>query len=242
MPQSTSEVGHAKNMENFADLIQFCSGYGASYNPSKDYLKLPALNTKLSDAQLSLINVQAAHAAFINAVNSRQEVFAPLSKLATRIQNALDASGVPDNIVQDAKTYVRKLKGKRASTLPPTEPGQEPNINSVSQMSFDQRIENFSQLIILLETVPAYTPNEPELQITALKNLLEDMKDSNSEHGAALVQVSNSRLARNIVLYNTEGGLVNLASEVKKYVKSVYGATAPEYKQISGIKFWSKKI
>jgi hypothetical protein len=242
MAKSTSEVGHAKNVENFADLIHFCTGYGATYNPSKDYLKLPALNTKLSDAQLSLTDVQSANAAFINAVNARQEIFEPLSKLATRILNALDASGVPDNIVQDAKTYARKLKGERASTLPPLEPGQEPNIKSTSQMSFDQRIENFSQLIILLESVPAYTPNEPDLQITALKNLLEDMKDSNSAHGAVLVQISNSRLARNVVLYNTEGGLVELASEVKKYVKSVYGAAAPEFKQINGIKFKTFKI
>ena len=33
---STSETGHAKNVANFEDLISFCNGYGATYNPSKD--------------------------------------------------------------------------------------------------------------------------------------------------------------------------------------------------------------
>ncbi|MBK7148718.1 MAG: hypothetical protein IPH78_07800 [Bacteroidetes bacterium] len=32
---STTETGHAKNVANFEDLISFCTGYGASYNPSK---------------------------------------------------------------------------------------------------------------------------------------------------------------------------------------------------------------
>ena len=38
---STSEVGHAKNVANFQDLIEFVTGYGATYNPSKSSLKLP---------------------------------------------------------------------------------------------------------------------------------------------------------------------------------------------------------
>lgn len=33
---STSEVGHAKNVANFQDLIAFVDGYGATYNPTKN--------------------------------------------------------------------------------------------------------------------------------------------------------------------------------------------------------------
>lgn len=36
---STSETGHAKNVANFQDLIEFVTGYGATYNPSKQSLK-----------------------------------------------------------------------------------------------------------------------------------------------------------------------------------------------------------
>jgi hypothetical protein len=47
---STTETGHAKNVANFEDLISFCTGYGASYNPSKASIKLAALTTKRTDA------------------------------------------------------------------------------------------------------------------------------------------------------------------------------------------------
>jgi hypothetical protein len=30
-----------KNVASFEDLISFCTGYGATYNPSKAALKLP---------------------------------------------------------------------------------------------------------------------------------------------------------------------------------------------------------
>jgi hypothetical protein len=40
------ETGHAKNVATFEDLISFCTGYGATYNPSKAALKLPALTTQ----------------------------------------------------------------------------------------------------------------------------------------------------------------------------------------------------
>ena len=41
---STSETGHAKNVANFEDLISFCNGYGAAYNPSKAALTITELN------------------------------------------------------------------------------------------------------------------------------------------------------------------------------------------------------
>lgn len=42
---STSETGHAKNVANFQDLIEFVTAYGATYNPSKNNLQLPQLIT-----------------------------------------------------------------------------------------------------------------------------------------------------------------------------------------------------
>jgi len=41
---STPETGHAKNVSKLESLISFVKGYGATYNPSKDSIKLVALN------------------------------------------------------------------------------------------------------------------------------------------------------------------------------------------------------
>jgi hypothetical protein len=47
---STTETGHAKNVATFEDLMSFCTVYGATYNPSKAALKLPALTTQNTGA------------------------------------------------------------------------------------------------------------------------------------------------------------------------------------------------
>ena len=68
---STSEVGHAKNVANFTDLIAYCNAYGATYNPSHAPLQLAALNTLLTSAQNQLTNVTTAKNAFDTATGNR---------------------------------------------------------------------------------------------------------------------------------------------------------------------------
>lgn len=241
---STSETGHAKNVANFETLISFCSGYGASFNPSKAAIKLPALNTLLTDAKTSLTAINTALPASTNAVNAREIVFAPLRTLATKIVNAVDASDVPKQVVKDVKSIARKLQGRRATPKaatvvddPNTPEDESKKSNSASQMSYDNRIENMEKLIQLLSSQPGYAPNETELQVASLNTLLADMQAKNTAAINALTPVSNARIARNNLLYKKGTGLIDIAGEVKKYVKSVFGASSPQYKQVGGLKF-----
>jgi hypothetical protein len=246
---STSETGHAKNVANFEDLISFCTGYGATYNPSKASIKLPALNTLFTSAKNSLTAINTALPPSTNAINAREIVFKPLSKLITRVVNSVDASSVPKQVVADVKTIARKLQGKRASdklpvTIPnPAAPEEEsPKSASASQMSFDSRIENMDKLIQLLATQPGYAPNETDVKVATLTTLLADMRTKNTGAINALTPLSNARIARNTLLYAIGTGLVDVAGEVKKYVKSVFGGTSPQYKQVSGLKFTKVKV
>ncbi len=95
---ANSETGHAKNVALFQDLISFCTGYGASYNPNKSSIQLSSLNTLHSGAKDSLEVLKTAHTPWINAVSARELAFEPLSRLITRVINALDASDVPKHI------------------------------------------------------------------------------------------------------------------------------------------------
>jgi len=245
---STTETGHAKNVANFEDLISFCTGYGTAYNPSKASIKLPALNTQFTSAKNSLTTINTLLPPSTNAINAREIVFTPLSKLITRIVNAVDASNVPKQVVADVKTIARKLQGKRGSDKLPTiiddpntpEDESQKSI-SASQMSFDQRIENMDKLIQLLSAQSGYSPNETDLKVTTLTTLLADMRTKNTGAINALTPLSNARIARNTILYATGTGLVDVAGEVKKYVKSVFGGTSPQYKQVSGLKFTKVK-
>lgn len=252
---STSETGHAKNVANFEDMVSFVTGYGVTYNPSKNAIKLPQLNTLLTSAKTSLTATNTTLIPFNNAVNAREIAFAPLSKLVTRIFASLDATDASKQIVKDAKTICRKLQGKRAEKItpppPPPPPADKtilptplpiPPVNiSASQMSFDSWIENFSKLITLLTNEPLYIPNETDVKLITLNTLLTSLKTTNTAVISETTPASNARISRNKILYLPVTGLYDIQLEVKKYVKSVFGARSPEFKQISGIKFTKKR-
>ena len=66
---STSETGHAKNVANFQDLIEFVTGYGGTYNPSKSTLRLADLITLKASAESNLTDVILKNTAYNNKVN-----------------------------------------------------------------------------------------------------------------------------------------------------------------------------
>jgi hypothetical protein len=237
---STSETGHAKNVATFEDLISFCTGYGATYNPSKAALKLTSLTPQLTAAQAALQAVKTAKTAYDNATNSREVVFKPLKSLATKIINALTATDALKQTIDDARTIVNKIRGKRAKKVE-TPDGAEPvKTVSTSQQSYDNMIDHFVQLIALLTAEPKYLPNENELKLTGLNVTLTDLKAKNTGVINAVTAVSNARIARDKALYGEGTGMVVTAMDVKTYVKSVYGASSPQYKQVSKLKFTNR--
>jgi hypothetical protein len=241
---STSETGHAKNVTNLESLITSATALGTSYNPSKDSIKLPALQALLSSSKESLSSVNTAESVYSNAVDARELEFEPMGKLITRVNNALKASDSTTQTDESAKTIIRKLRGKRASAKLKDEEikalqaeGKEVTQISVSQMGYDSRLENFDKLISLLSTVPQYNPNEEELKIDSLKALHTKLKTKNTDVITAYIQLDNARNNRNEVLYKPLTGLVNLASDSKMYIKSVFGASSPQFKQVSKLTF-----
>ena len=242
------ETGHAKNVANFEDLISFCTGYSSAYNPTRESIKIDALNTKLTEAVNVLAAVNAAIPPSTNTINQREIAFAPLGKLMSRVVSAVAASDVATQVVDDVKTIVRKLQGRRATPKKETTPddpqtpqNESSKSHSASQMSYDSRIENLHKLIQLLSSLPGYKPNEPDLSVAGLTTLLTNLKAANTAAINAYTPLSNTRLARNNVLYNTQNGLVVIANYAKAYVKSIYGASSPQYKQISKLKFSAGK-
>lgn len=90
---------------------------------------------------------------------------------------------------------------------------------------------------MLLSSVPFYNPNEEELKIETLKALYNELKEKNTDVLLATVQLDTTRIARNKILYDENTGLVDIALDSKTYIKSVFGATSPQYKQISKLSF-----
>ena len=237
---STSEVGHAKNVANFGDLIAFCTAYGTTYNPPKTTLQLASLGTLLTSARTELNNVITAKNSFDTVTGERQAIFENLKPLATKIINFLAVTDASEQTIADAKTINNKIQGRRAGTIsetPSTEGGTPQNTVSISRQSYDMLTENFATLIDLVASIPTYTPNETELTVASLNDYLGQLQSANTNVTNAEVAYSNARISRDNVLYADGSGLVDIASDIKKYVKAIFGATSSEYKQISGIKF-----
>ena len=162
------------------------------------------------------------------------------------MSNALKASNSSIQADETAKTIFRKLQGKRASAKLTDEEkaaleaeGKEVNQISASQMGYDERVDNFEKLISLLQSIPDYNPNEEELKIETLQALLADLKVKNSEVMKTYFVLESARGVRNDLLYKPLTGVVDISSDVKSYIKSVFGATSTQYKLVSKLRFAS---
>lgn len=184
--------------------------------------------------------------AYTNAVSARESAFAPLGKTITRVNNAIKATDTTENVDESVKTLVRKLQDTRATAKISEEDkqnlaaeGKEVNQISASQMGYDNRLENLYKLIMLLTSIPQYNPNEEELKISTLTALYEDLKAKNMAVINTTTPLSNARIARNEIMYEPLSGLVDISFDSKVYIKSVFGPSSPQYKQVSKLEFKS---
>lgn len=236
-----SEVGHARNLQNFQSLISFVTGYGVIYNPSNSQIELAQLTAAFTLADAAMDNVTAKLGVSKTAINSRQNVFAPLQSRVTRSVNYYASTGAAENSIEDAKSLKRKIDGKRASAVPVDDPNtpedESLNVHSSAQTSYTQRVEHLDNLIAIYLGDAEYDPNENDLKTFALQALSTNMKAATQSVIDSYTDVSNARLERTDTMYTDPNCLFNLQKKVKAYVKGLFGASSDEYKQLSSLKF-----
>lgn len=236
---STSEVGHAKNVANLQKITEQVNVY-TLYNPPVDNLKVANLQTLYTTASTKLTEVEDKRLANKNAIALRQSAFENLKPICTKIINLLNILGLEQGILDQAKSLNRVIQGGQKKTVVPTEEGGEPpKTVSTSRQSYTQQAENFGILLQLLATIPSYTPNEDELKLTNLTTYQTSLVSATQAVDQTEAELNNKLIERDQILYASGTGLYSIAQNVKKYVKSIYGATSPEYANVSAIKFTS---
>jgi len=241
---STTETGHAKNVANLETMITYIDVFGVMYNPSREAIKRPALEALLLKADTSVKLVNSLLPAYSNADAAREVAFEPLNKLITRVESAVKSTETTQQVDENVRTITRKIKGIRATAKLTEEEkkalieeGESAKENSSSQQSFDNRLDNLDKLIQQLDVIPQYTPNEEELKVETLKALYADLKIKNTAVVAAKAPLKMARIQRDEVLYNPLTGLVDIALDTKTYIKSVFGASSLQFKQVSSLEF-----
>ena len=89
-----AETGHNKNVTNFETLIIVCKGFGADYNPSNPNITIPALTIQHTEAKAAVQEVKVTETPFNSIEGQRKTIFKPLKPTATKVINALKATGL----------------------------------------------------------------------------------------------------------------------------------------------------
>lgn len=236
-----SETGHAKNVANLQKLTEQVKVYSL-YNPPVDNLKITNLQAFYTDASAKLSEVEDKRHANKNAITLRQSAFENLKSTCTRTINQLEILGLSQGTIDQAKSLNRTIQGNQKKTTTPPEEGKEvPKTVSTSRQSYTQQAENFGILLQLLATIPAYNPNEEDLKLANLTTFQTSLVNTTQAVDQTEAELNNKIIERDQLLYADGTGLYSIAQNVKKYVKSIYGATSPEYANVSGIEFTTRK-
>ena len=238
---STSEVGHAKNVANLQKLTEQVTVY-TLYNPPVENLTLVSLQALYTTASTKLTEVEDKRLANKNAIALRQTAFENLKPTCTKIINHLEILGLQQGTIDQAKSLNRVIQGgQKKTTTPPDENGQPAPTVSISRQSYTQQAENFGILLQLLATIPSYAPNEDDLKLVNLNAYKDSLVSSTQSVDQTEAELNTKLIERDNLLYADGTGLYSIAQKVKKYVKSLYGATSPEYANVSNIQFTSRK-
>jgi hypothetical protein len=242
--ENNNETGHNKTVLNFESLLITPDKMGSLYNPPNDILKKDYLWTLLVKGKDVLNNVANSSSAYNMALYNREMAFARFNALITRSNYILQAIDSTKILIAKAGAIIRKLRGGRAGVKYSEEElktmaaeGKELKQKSVSQMSYDNRIENLDLYINFLSTLPQYTPNEEDIQVAGLRSYCDDLRNLNVAVKSALVDLNNARGERDKVLYDPETGMVAIANDVKKYIKAVLGTNNPQSEQVARLIF-----
>jgi hypothetical protein len=241
---STQQASIGSNNVNFNELIDLVSTFGVKYNPVRPELTIPLLNQlKISAATLAGL-VIAADNAKKKSISVRNVAFKGIDGWVTRINSAYSISGAPEPSIQQVASLAREFKGIRASKKPTAEEkaaakteGKELKTNVLHNTTFDKKIENFGNIFDYLKNSQEYGPNESDITIDALQAKLTEMKTTNSNCKKSLIDWNMAIISRDTVMFSDGTGLVDIAQDVKQYVKSVFGATSVQYKSVSKLKF-----
>ena len=233
----TYETGHSKNVANLQKLIEQVTVY-TSYNPPIENLKIENLNTLYNNALAIVNETEEKRSTNKIAIHNRKQAFDNLKSLTTKIVNHLDILNLEEGQFEQAKAINRLIQGAAKKAKTPTEnPEAETKTVSTSRQSFTQLADNFSKLLQIITSVTGYTPNEDELKLENLNTYHATLVSTTQMVNQTEALLNTKLIERDTILYANNTGLYDTVQNVKKYVKSIYGATAPEYKNISKISF-----
>lgn len=238
------EKGHRKFLEALKRLIETLKTLPAGkYNPPDPNLSIASLEALYEEGQALLTARDDAEANWRAAINDKNDFIDTLPSRASRAVGIFESLASTDaEDVKVARTYTRRMQGKRATIVVPDDPNtpfneSEKNI-SASHQSDAQVIGALNELIEYLETNAEYAAfKDPELEIAALRAATETAQNKLDAAITATAERGSAKLARNSRFYNDADSIRNRAAAVKSYCRGILGSNSPQFKDINEIEF-----
>jgi hypothetical protein len=202
----------------------------------------------LKEAQSSLQDVSLKQDAYHRILNAKSSAFDGLDILANRVIGTMEALQMPEATIEDARYFYRLLAGKRATPAPrspiPSEDSDEEKLKThgFQQLSYVAKASNFFKMVQMVNALPAYVSNEPDLQIPALMERAAPLQSLIEEADKAKIALSTARLKRNRILYRANTGMVDNAKLVRRYIRVAFGTRSGEAAQLKEVSFTKLKV
>ncbi len=239
------ETGHPKILESLGKLIAINETLDqARLNPPAE-LKLSALKAKRDAGTVLQTAIGNSRAAWRTVALDRAADIDKFDSTAAEAVALFEGRGAGKESVEDARSYVRKLQGRKpgAAKTEKDENGNpvldesEKGI-SAAQTSAAAKISTMYELIDFLEAQPKYA--EVNKQGFTAAELRAFVDATQAKHDASLnsvAKLSNDRRERNKFFYLDEDNICELARQFKALVAGAYGYKSPEYKAVNAIPF-----
>jgi hypothetical protein len=239
------KTNNQKHVAAFDQVLGHCNALGQKYNPGSNSINLAALNSLLTSAREKLNAATTAKMNLTKVINARQEAFAQLPAIATRILSMLIASEASPQRIADVKAYRDKLRSPRTGkiakqedstkTIQPTDASRGP----ISYLDYESRLENFLSIVDLATTDPDYNPNEQEFSSQSLTSFTEQLRSLNISVNQARLVYRIARSNRNEALYGDKG-ISGTAKRVKKYLQYALGTESEQFRMVNAIRLKSR--
>ena len=242
------ETGHAKLLESLDRLIAAAQTLDqARLDPPAD-LTIAALQARHADGTTLQNNVGNARADWRTIALKRAKDIDKFAPLAVEAVAALEARGASVETIKDARSYVRKLHGKRAKPQAEDNPAT-PELDesekgvSASQQSAAAQLATMHELLDFLEAQPLYAQvRKAKLTIAEMRTFVDGTQTDHTASITAAASLTSARNERNKDFYLDADNICDLAKRYKAMVKGEYGANSPEFKMVNEINFHKPRL
>ncbi|GHM99138.1 hypothetical protein WSM22_06280 [Cytophagales bacterium WSM2-2] len=225
------EQGSLNNIASFRGLISICINLGSSYNPPKAILRIERLNSLLTETDAALKKWNDLRKEFIQSEYDCGNIFRDVIALGREVLRVFESSHAPRQVTTVVSGHYNMLffRGKKRRFGRLDEKTDREMLEA--HHGREKVIEAFDNFIAFIENEPSYHPNDPSLEVSALRAFRVRLCAADDTVLTSSMKERNARLIRNKYMCEKDRGLVDVALAVKEYFSTSIPVASEQYRE-----------